>query len=278
MNADKSTQREPGGNVCLGASAPQQINSSLFPFQFVYETLPAALRFPEFLRYHRCCLIAEGASVLTAGGARHTVSAGDLVFLRPSLSYSFTGIRGLKFFYITFTGLDMDTFLAEYGITEDAQVFSGFSPMIEQWMQALSVCNDNNLPTLTKGLLYYALALLMNEPRDASPPGDGVICRIRSFIDDSYGNSSLSLAYVCRLYNYHPNYISRRFREATGVSFSEYLEACRIKHARQLLAETDLPVRIIASGVGYQSAMYFSKVFKKVTGETPTGYRSRRTG
>ena len=128
-------------------------------------------------------------------------------------------------------------------------------------MEALSVCNENNLTTLTKGLLYYTLALLPTEGRSDPQCSSDVISQIRSFIECSYGNSALSLDYICRIYNYHPNYISRRFYEATGSSFSEYLESCRISHAKPLLLETELSIHDIAAGVGYHNAMYFSKVF-----------------
>ncbi len=264
----------PESNVCL-CSDTQDNNDAIFPFQFVYETLPAKLRYPKELQHYRCHIVTEGAGFIKADSTQHLLKAGDLIFIRPGCSFSLTDIRGLKYLYISFTGMNLNRAFADYGIVNPVEVFSGFNKLIDQWMEALSVCNENNLTTLTKGLIYYTLALLPTEGRSEHHQSNDVIAQIRSFIDCSYGNSALSLDYICRMYNYHPNYISRRFHEATGSSFSEYLEFCRISHARSLLLETELPVHDIAMGVGYHNAMYFSKVFRKNTGASPSEYRKR---
>ena len=263
----------PDGNVCLFASDQNADGTSVFPYQFVYETLPAIHPFPEVLKHYRCHLIVEGSGTLETGGVRYPLSVGDLFFISLGCEYSLKDIHGLKYIYISFAGLDLDKFLADYGVTGSARVFPGYGMLIDQWIMALCVCNEENLTILTKGLLYYALALLHSVAEGDLREPDDVISRIRAFIDRSYGSSALSLDYVCRLYSYHPNYISRKFREVTGQSFSEYLEDCRVRHAKQLLSETDLPISVIASGVGYRNAMYFSKVFKKDTGSTPSEYR-----
>lgn len=265
----------PDSNVCLFASEQNADSSSLFTYQFVYETLPTIHPFPEVLEHYRCHLVVEGSGTLETDDLRHPLGVGDLFFVKLGCRYSLTDIRGLKYIYISFAGLDPDKFLSCYGITDPARVFPGYGMLIDQWIMALSACDEENLTTLTKGLLYYALALLPSPAHEDQKEPDDVISRIRAFIDRSYGNGSLSLDYVCRLYNYHPNYISRKFREATGYSFSEYLENCRIRHAKQLLHETDLPISVIASGVGYHNAMYFSKVFRKCAGSSPSEYRKR---
>ena len=266
----------PENNICF-FSDTQNSNDAIFPFQFVYETLPAKLCYPIELQYYRCHIITEGAGYIEADSIQHPLKVGDLLFIRPGCSFSLTEIRGLKYLYISFAGINLNRTFADYGIVNPVEIFSGFNKLIEQWMEALSVCNENNLTTLTKGLLYYTLALLPTEDKSEPHQSSNVIAQIRSFIDCSYGNSALSLDYICRMYNYHPNYISRRFHEATGSSFSEYLEFCRISHAKSLLIETELPVHDIAMGVGYRNAMYFSKVFRKNTGASPSEYRKQQS-
>lgn len=264
----------PENNVCL-CSDTNNNNGDIFPFQFVYETMPAKLCFPKELQHYCCQIITEGTGFIEADSIQHPLKVGDLLFIRPGYSFSLTGIRGLKYLYISFAGINLNRTFADYGIVNPVEIFSGFNRLIEQWMEALSVCNENNLTTLTKGLLYYTLALLPTEGRSEPQCSSDVISQIRSFIECSYGNSALSLDYICRIYNYHPNYISRRFHEATGSSFSEYLESCRISHAKSLLLETELSIHDIAAGVGYHNAMYFSKVFRKKTSTSPSEYRKQ---
>lgn len=70
-------------------------------------------------------------------------------------------------------------------------------------------------------------------------------------------------------------YFSRLFRTSYNQTFLEYLTAYRIERAAELLCVTDIPVREIAPRVGYSDANYFSKVFKRHIGMTPTEYRNQ---
>lgn len=72
-----------------------------------------------------------------------------------------------------------------------------------------------------------------------------------------------------------PFYFSRFFRTTYNQTFVEHLTAYRIRQAVRLLEETEIPVREIAPRVGYVDAGYFSKVFKRHVGVTPTEYRNR---
>lgn len=69
-------------------------------------------------------------------------------------------------------------------------------------------------------------------------------------------------------------YFSRLFRTSYNQTFLEYLTAYRIDRAVELLQQTDIPVREIAVRVGYTDANYFTKVFKRHLGVTPTEYRN----
>ncbi len=68
-------------------------------------------------------------------------------------------------------------------------------------------------------------------------------------------------------------YFSRLFRTYYNKTFLEYLTGFRIERACQLLSSTEIPVREIAASVGYADSNYFSKVFKRQTGQTPTEFR-----
>lgn len=70
-------------------------------------------------------------------------------------------------------------------------------------------------------------------------------------------------------------YFSRLFRASYNRTFLEYLTAYRIDRAAELLRTTDVPVREIAPRIGYADSNYFSKVFKRHFGVTPTEYRQQ---
>ena len=72
------------------------------------------------------------------------------------------------------------------------------------------------------------------------------------------------------------SYLHRIFKAATGASPQEYLLDLRIRKACDLLQRTDLSVSIISRSVGYEDTLYFSRLFKKKKGVSPTGYREGR--
>jgi AraC-like DNA-binding protein len=63
------------------------------------------------------------------------------------------------------------------------------------------------------------------------------------------------------------------FKEVTGRSYNEFVTYIRISNARELLINTEMSVCDIASAIGYEDQNYFSRVFKKIVGCSPTEYR-----
>lgn len=70
-----------------------------------------------------------------------------------------------------------------------------------------------------------------------------------------------------------PDYASKLFKKETGISFNTCLIQKRIAVAKQLLADTSLPINHISDKVGYGNYSYFIRLFKKETGQTPIEYR-----
>lgn len=68
---------------------------------------------------------------------------------------------------------------------------------------------------------------------------------------------------------------AKRFKELVGQPMFEYLTLLRVQRAKELLQETKLPLYEVASRVGYESDLAFTKTFKKHTGTTPTRYRKQ---
>jgi two-component system response regulator YesN len=78
---------------------------------------------------------------------------------------------------------------------------------------------------------------------------------------------------VAQAVHISPYYLSHLFKEELGVTFIGYLTKVRIEQAKILLLETNLTIQQISYMVGYQDSSYFTKVFKKLEGRTPTQFR-----
>ena len=99
--------------------------------------------------------------------------------------------------------------------------------------------------------------------------------RAREYIDENYRDADLSLNKVAGYVNMSPCYFSSTFSQETGKTFIEYLTGVRMRHAKDLLRSTSLRSSEVASESGYQDSHYFSFLFKKTQGCTPSEYRKR---
>ena len=86
-------------------------------------------------------------------------------------------------------------------------------------------------------------------------------------------NDAISLESVAEVAGVSSAYLSKLFREIQETGFNEYLTDVRMEASKHLLADTRMPVRDVASAVGYQDEKYYAKLFKKQFGIKPTDYR-----
>ncbi len=99
-----------------------------------------------------------------------------------------------------------------------------------------------------------------------------VIRQAVSYIKEHF-REDLTLEDVAQAVHFSSYYVSRLFKEELGMNFIEYLTRIRVEEAKRLLLETSQTVSEIAASVGYQDPSYFTKVFKKIEGQTPTEFR-----
>lgn len=98
------------------------------------------------------------------------------------------------------------------------------------------------------------------------------IRKVKEYICSNLGYQ-LSLESASAHVNLTPKYLSKIFKEITGVNFQEYVTETKMEKSRQLLLHSELNLEQISTRVGYSSPAYFIKQFKKLYGDTPYSYR-----
>jgi YesN/AraC family two-component response regulator len=109
---------------------------------------------------------------------------------------------------------------------------------------------------------------------------EGIDCKaiveeVRSYIHSNYTND-ITVGELARNYAINPDYLSSVFKQETGTNIIRYLTEIRIEKACQLLIETQSKVSDISHSLGYDDRQYFNRVFKKITGMSPTDYRNAK--
>lgn len=79
---------------------------------------------------------------------------------------------------------------------------------------------------------------------------------------------------IADTFNVSPNYLSQLFKKFENIGISEYISTLKIQKSQELLKDGNLKIYEIADQLGFESAFYFSKVFKKVTGVSPKDFRN----
>jgi two-component system response regulator YesN len=88
-----------------------------------------------------------------------------------------------------------------------------------------------------------------------------------------HAHEELSLERIAATVDRNPFYVSKLFKEHFGMNYIDFLTEYRIETAKQLMQETDKSLKEITFEVGYNDPNYFSRVFKKLVGHSPTDYR-----
>ena len=105
-----------------------------------------------------------------------------------------------------------------------------------------------------------------------------VIQKAVQFMEENFSDENLTLNTVASVANVSANHFSAMFSQEMNQTFIEYLTGLRMKQAKELLRCTDKRSGEIALEVGYKDSHYFSFLFKKTQGMTPSEYRNRGEG
>lgn len=95
---------------------------------------------------------------------------------------------------------------------------------------------------------------------------------IDKYIHENY-KYDISMQDLARTMNYSEAYFCKLFKQCFNKNFTSYLTEFRVEEAKKLLKEPTVNVKEIGKAVGYGDSNYFAKVFKRITGQSPTEYR-----
>ncbi|QNO14027.1 response regulator [Alkalicella caledoniensis] len=137
-------------------------------------------------------------------------------------------------------------------------------------IQLLSIDDPNEIKL---NYMNYLKNLLVNVEEKKSKKLNGFIIKALEYIDENYQHN-LTLDDVAKEISMSYHHFSKFFKESTGKNFVDYITELRIEKAKMVLKDKNANVKEACYEVGYTDPNYFSKLFKKATGMTPTEYRA----
>lgn len=119
---------------------------------------------------------------------------------------------------------------------------------------------------------YYDVMQFVDEGKSSST--DSIVTFAKNYVNENFAEPGFNISYLADQLNISMPYLSTSFRRTTGINLSTYITAKRIERAKELLSDPSNSVSQTAQKIGYVDGHYFTKLFKKETGYSPSEYRN----
>lgn len=227
--------------------------------------------------------VVSGRGYYETGGKTYELNAGDVFLAYPDVPITYFADREQPWEYcwVGFNGSDAVTLLGATDFSKATPVIHGcaFGGELKEALSLIYQCRGSSFFNAVEmtGRLYQTLALFIRE-NSASRESDVQKNYVRKAIEYINGHYAypISVEDIAAYAGISRSQLYRSFRDHLRQSPKEYLSAFRIRQACQLLAGTDLPINTVARSAGFENSLYFSKVFRKICGESPSSYRAKK--
>lgn len=226
--------------------------------------------------------IASGKAHFYFNGIEEIVAAGNMVIYRPKEEqrYYYYGVDHTEVYWVHFTGSNVKNILRKYGIPDKAHVIHTgtsleYKQIFLQMIRELKLCKEDYeelLVNYLKQLLIMLHRLMGRKPKGRNRLLMEEMDSAVSYFHENY-NKPISIEEYAAGRHMSISWFIRNFKEYTEATPAQYIQSLRISNAQTLLETTNYNVSEIAQILGYDDPFYFSRVFKKQSGLSPTEFR-----
>ena len=237
---------------------------------------------PGLKDHFKLHFIHNGRGVFRRGEGEYPLGPGYGFFIAPGqlCSYQADLFEPWHYSWIAFHGTQAEQALQTAGISLDHPIFPFHSEKIAESFRQLSesIAPSPSRELKLVGCLAQLLASLVDNAEwsgTAAPAARLQELYVKGAIDylNTRYSCAISMVSLAGHVGLERKYLSRIFREKLGCSPRDYLLRLRMGKAAFLLVQTDLGVTDIARSVGYDDPLLFSRMFKRVKGQSPTIFR-----
>ena len=226
--------------------------------------------------------IASGKAHFHFGNEEHIVTAGHMVLYRPKepQKYEYYGEDQTQVYWVHFTGGNVTNILRSYNLTDDKKVFycgSGleYQNLFRNMIYELQMCKENYAEMLEMYLRQIFIMLqryFISASRTDNARVVEEIDKATAYFNEHY-SEDISIDEYAENNHFSVSWFIRNFKQCTGSTPMQYILSKRIYNAEILLQNPSYNVTEISRIVGYDNPLYFSRIFKKTKGLSPSEYR-----
>ena len=240
---------------------------------------------PEGRNDYQLLYIAAGKGYFYFKGSKEPtiVTKGNMILFRPGEPqvYYYYAVDKTEVYWVHFTGWKVEEYLERYELPHDENVFyTGVSPdypwIYNQMIRELQLqrVNYEDMISLYMHHILITINRYIKEGRETKNDTINDIERAAHYFKDNY-NKQISIEQYAEEHLMSVNWFIHSFKGIMKMSPMQYIISLRISMAKGYLENSAKNISEISNEVGYDNALYFSRLFRKYTGMTPTEYRKR---
>ena len=226
--------------------------------------------------------VASGKAHFYFGGQEKEVTAGHMVLYQPrqEQKYDYFSKDKPEVYWVHFTGGDVKNILRHFAIPMDENVFysgtaSTYAYLFKEMINELQMCKTGYQELLE--MYLRQIFLLIQRSREEEKPAVSSYLQeemehARRYFSEHY-NEAISIEDFAQSRGMSVSWFMRNFKQIAKVTPMQYILNIRINNAVTLLETTNYNVAEISAIVGYDNPLYFSRIFKKQRGVSPSDYR-----
>ena len=264
-------------------SVPLRINNC--GYYRVHTTPVIETPHPEGRNDYQLLYIAAGKGEFYFKGSKEPtiVTKGNMILFRPGEPqvYYYYAVDKTEVYWVHFTGWKVEEYLERYELPHDENVFyTGVSPdypwIYNQMIRELQLqrVNYEDMISLYMHHILITINRYIKEGRETKNDTINDIERAAHYFKDNY-NKQISIEQYAEEHLMSVNWFIHSFKSVMKISPMQYIISLRISMAKGYLENSAKNISEISNEVGYDNALYFSRLFRKYTGMTPTEYRKR---
>lgn len=227
---------------------------------------------------HELIYVTRGTLSVREGDSHFAVRAGETLILRPGLLHEGASPypTDLEYYWIHFEIIAEDGGGPEMIALPQQTTASRPDRLTQLFRWFLNDQETVSTYGISSSLLLtFMLMEVVDSPivrRSISERSAGVADKVRQHIKTHF-HESLSASSIAKTLGYSPDYLGRIFREAYGQTITEGIHYFRHRYACRLLMQSSKRIEEIAYASGYETTMYFRRIFKRYEGITPSAFR-----
>lgn len=228
--------------------------------------------------------VASGKAYFYFNGKERMVPAGHMVLYWPKeeQKYVYYGTDKTEVFWVHFTGRDVKNILRQHGLFQNDHVlYCGssidYQNIFNEMIQELQMCKIGYEDMLVLHLrrLFLILQRSLQEQHPTISTFVQKEIELARFHFIEHYNEDISIEDYSTSRGMSTCWFIRNFKQITGSTPMQYILTIRMNNAQGLLEDSDYNVTEISNIVGYDNPLYFSRIFKKQKGVSPSEYRKQ---